>query len=138
MQDPILLAGCVLLDDYGRLLLLHRNTDETVCWEMPGGKVDEDELPEDTAVREIREELGVQVVIQKPLGKATFEQDEQYYEYHWFLATPLSGDLDTLHIMEPETFDDLDFVDIEDLPSLALSTNMLELQQRLLTGEVEL
>jgi 8-oxo-dGTP diphosphatase len=39
-------------------------------WEMPGGKVEEGEDPEDASVREFREEAGVQFL---PLGCMDFE-----------------------------------------------------------------
>jgi len=133
MNDPILLAGCVLLDPYGRILLLHRNLEDIGQWELPGGKVEEGETPVMAAVREIQEELGVSVEISRALGSESFEQDDTTYIYHWFLGYITEGVPD---VMEADTFDDLDYFEIEDLPSLALSANMQILQPKLLSGEV--
>lgn len=135
MNDPIVLAGCVLLDPYGRILLLHRQRDDIGQWELPGGKVSQGETPVVAAIREIKEELGVDVDISKALGSGDFEQDDKAYRYHWFLAMITGGVPD---VMEAETFDDLDYFEIEDLPSLALSANMQVLHEKLLTGEVVL
>lgn len=135
MNEQIVLAGCVLLDPYGRILLLHRQRDDVGQWEMPGGKVEKDETPVLAALREIKEELGVDVDIAKALGSEDFEVDDTAYKYHWFLAMIVDGAPD---IMEAETFDDLDYFDIEDLPSLALSANMQVFHEKLLTGEVVL
>ncbi len=46
MHDTIQTAYCVIMDDYGRILLLHRSSDDVTQWELPGSVVDEDELPE--------------------------------------------------------------------------------------------
>ena len=46
--------GIVMQDDR---LWLRKN--ERADWELPGGRVNDDEQPEETVVREIREELGV-------------------------------------------------------------------------------
>ena len=135
MNEPIVLAGCVLLDPYGRILLLHRQREDIGQWEMPGGKVEEDETPVLAAIREIKEELGVDVDIAQSLGSETFEVDDIAYKYHWFLANITGGVPD---VMEAETFDDLDYFEIEDLPSLALSANMQVFHEKLLTGEVAL
>ena len=135
MNEPIVLAGCVLLDPYGRILLLHRQREDIGQWEMPGGKVEEDETPVLAAIREIKEELGVDVDIAQSLGNETFEVDDIAYKYHWFLANITGGVPD---VMEAETFDDLDYFEIEDLPSLALSANMQVFHEKLLTGEVAL
>lgn len=135
MNDTILLAGCVILDPYGRILLLHRNRGDRSQWELPGGKVEADETPVMAAIREIREELGIDVAIERALGSAGFESDDQQYMYHWFLATIQDGVPD---VMEADTFDDLDYFDVEDFASLALSANMYELQDKILSGEVVL
>jgi len=131
----IQLAGCVITDDYNRILLLHRNTGERTQWELPGGKVEEEELPEQTAIREIYEELGVEVNLIRSIGKGEFEDDENEYEYFWFLAEVADG---SPSIMEADTFDDLDYFEIEDLMSLALSANMVNLLDQLLQGSVVL
>ena len=46
------LAGCVILKE-NSILLLHRISKDE--YELPGGKVDEGETPQETAVRELKE-----------------------------------------------------------------------------------
>src|ERR1700728_1571336 len=65
------LAGCVLLDQWGRILLLHRR-DPCEQWELPGGKIEPGEAADVAACREVREELGVVVGDTKELGSARF------------------------------------------------------------------
>jgi 8-oxo-dGTP diphosphatase len=129
----IRLAGCVMLDDYGRILLLHRSLPGTSQWELPGGKIEPGETAEQAAMREIDEELGVAVRLVKPLGVGGFEDEENEYEYVWFQAVVTAADP---QLKETKKFDDLDYFDLEDLPSLALSANMQVLLAKIVSGEV--
>ena len=131
----IQLAACVIVDDYGRILLLHRNTPTLSQWEMPGGKVEPGETAAQAAVREIAEELGVVVRLTKALGVGMFEEGENEYEYAWFQAVVTEADP---RLNETDKFDDLDYFEVEDLMSLALSINMQLLLEKLLAGEVAL
>lgn len=58
MARPV--AGVVMLDDAGRVLLMwrHRHVTGSWGWEIPTGRVDEGETPEQAAAREAEEETG--------------------------------------------------------------------------------
>ncbi|HEY4345184.1 MAG TPA: (deoxy)nucleoside triphosphate pyrophosphohydrolase [Parvibaculum sp.] len=67
-QDPgavklVLVAACALVDVDGRVLMARRPEGKPLAglWEFPGGKVEPGELPEETLIRELREELGIEV-----------------------------------------------------------------------------
>lgn len=132
MDEQIAVAGCVLLDDYDRILLMHRSHGDGGLWYLPGGKVEDEELPEVAAVREINEELGVHVALVKALGNAAFEHDGDEYLFYWFQARLLKGEI---RIMEPGLFDDFDYFELEDMPSLALSAASEILETKLISGE---
>ena len=59
----MLVAAVALVDSDGRVLLAQRPEGKSLAglWEFPGGKLDAGESPEDAAIRELREELGIEV-----------------------------------------------------------------------------
>ncbi|WP_415838837.1 8-oxo-dGTP diphosphatase MutT, partial [Roseomonas mucosa] len=59
----LLVSACALIDADGRVLLARRPEGKALAglWEFPGGKVDPGETPEAALIRELREELGIDV-----------------------------------------------------------------------------
>lgn len=58
----LLVAACVLIDTDGRVLMSQRPAGKSHAgkWEFPGGKMETGETAEDTIIRELREELGIE------------------------------------------------------------------------------
>lgn len=86
-RNIVLVAACALVDEDGRVLLARRPEGRPIAglWEFPGGKVEKGELPEDALIRELREELGIDVA--KPcLAPFTFAS-HSYESFH--LLMPL-------------------------------------------------
>ncbi len=59
----VLVAAVALVDRDGRVLIARRPEGKPMAglWEFPGGKVDANETPETALIRELDEELGIQV-----------------------------------------------------------------------------
>lgn len=53
-------AACIFRDDHGRVLLVKPTYKDP--WEVPGGGVEAGESPRDACRRELREELGLDIV----------------------------------------------------------------------------
>ncbi|MFO0589228.1 MAG: (deoxy)nucleoside triphosphate pyrophosphohydrolase [Polyangiaceae bacterium] len=64
VRKQILVAAAAVIRD-GRVLLTQRKQGSHLAgaWELPGGKAEHDEDPRDAVVRELREELGVEVIV---------------------------------------------------------------------------
>lgn len=83
----ILVAAVALIDADGRVLLAERPAGKSMAglWEFPGGKVGPDETPEQALIRELKEELGIDVS-SNCLAPFTFAS-HRYEDFH--LLMPL-------------------------------------------------
>ena len=98
----VLVAAVALVDADGRVLLARRPEGKTMAglWEFPGGKVHAGETPEAALIRELREELAIDVAA-SCLAPLTFAS-HAYADFHLLMplyvcrvwqgqATPLEG-----------------------------------------------
>lgn len=62
-MKTVLVAAVALIDRDGRILLAQRPAGKAMAglWEFPGGKVEQGETPEHALIRELREELGIEI-----------------------------------------------------------------------------
>jgi 8-oxo-dGTP diphosphatase len=83
----VLVAACALIDPDGRVLIAQRPPGKSMAglWEFPGGKVEPGERPEESLIRELREELGI-AVREECLAPLTFAS-HLYPDFH--LLMPL-------------------------------------------------
>ena len=83
----ILVVAVALVDADGRVLIAQRPDNKTMggLWELPGGKVEFGELPEEALIRELYEELGIDVS-ENCLAPFTFAS-HGYLDFH--LLMPL-------------------------------------------------
>lgn len=78
MNEKIVVAvkGIVLKNK--KVLIVKREEEDEVgagTWEMPGGKIEFGEKLEDALIREIKEEVGLEVIVGKLLYATTFLTD---------------------------------------------------------------
>lgn len=71
-ENPIPAACTVLMDRVGRILLVKRGVAPKIgMWCLPGGFIETDETPEQAALRELREETGLDGRIRTLVGATT-------------------------------------------------------------------
>jgi 8-oxo-dGTP diphosphatase len=83
----LLVVAAALVDPDGRVLITQRPEGKSLAglWEFPGGKVDPGERPETALIRELAEELGIEVE-EACLAPLTFAS-HAYEDFH--LLMPL-------------------------------------------------
>ena len=83
----VLVSAVALIDADGRVLISKRPEGKTMAglWEFPGGKVEEKETPEDALIRELKEELGLDIA-ESCLAALSFAS-HAYTDFH--LLMPL-------------------------------------------------
>ena len=86
-MKTVLVSAVALIDVEGRILLAQRPEGKSMAglWEFPGGKVHEGELPETALVRELAEELSLDIT-ETCLAPFTFAS-HVYDDFH--LLMPL-------------------------------------------------
>jgi 8-oxo-dGTP diphosphatase len=85
--ETLLVVAVALVDIDGRVLIAKRPAGKALAglWEFPGGKVEDGELPETALVRELKEELGIDIT-ESCLAPLTFAS-HVYDDFH--LLMPL-------------------------------------------------
>ena len=87
LRPTILVAAVALVDDENRVLIAQRPEGKSMAglWEFPGGKVESGETPEVALIRELKEELAIDVT-EACLAPFTFAS-HLYEKFH--LLMPL-------------------------------------------------
>ena len=93
VDEPRVGVGVVIRRGADILLVRRKNVHGAGTWSTPGGHLDQGEAPEICAVREVREETGVEVANVRFLGLTNdvFEAEGRHYITVWMEADYLSG-----------------------------------------------
>lgn len=80
-------------------------------WEFPGGKVEEGESPEHAAVRELREETGIEGRVERRLAVLDYAYGDRTVRLHAFLCRVVDG------MAEAMDAEEVRWAPIADLPT---------------------
>ncbi|WP_339861444.1 8-oxo-dGTP diphosphatase MutT [Paremcibacter congregatus] len=111
--DVLLVAAVIMIDIDGRILLAQRPEGKSMAglWEFPGGKVEKGETPERALIRELNEELNIDVT-EACLAPFVFAS-HTYEDFHLMMPMFLCRRWDG--ILTPREGQTLKWVKIQDL-----------------------
>jgi 8-oxo-dGTP diphosphatase len=91
-------ATAIIIMPEDKILLIKRSTPPFIgYWALPGGRAEPGEAVEQTIVREVKEETGLDVAIIRKVGEYHEEGEENGYRYDYypacFLVKPIGGEI---------------------------------------------
>jgi 8-oxo-dGTP diphosphatase len=95
-----------LIHSKGKVLMIKRRFDPNKGkWSLPGGLVELGEAPQEAAKREVREELGLEVAVEKLLQVANevIRDDQGRIKYHFILVDYLMSPLGDRIVLNDES-----------------------------------
>lgn len=121
-------VGAMIFNDRGELLLTKRGKaakNERGCWEIPGGSIEFGETMAEAVVREVKEEIGVDVTVVEQLIALDHLIPEE--NQHWvttpFIVRMKPGQTPT--ILEPEKCEAIEWFAPDSLPEpLSIATRL--------------
>jgi 8-oxo-dGTP diphosphatase len=95
LNDVVRVAAAVLLRGDGAVLLAQRPPGKAYAgyWEFPGGKLEPSETPRAALIRELREELGIEVRNASPWFIQEFVYPHAHVELNFFRVFEWDGEL---------------------------------------------
>ena len=111
------------------ILLLHRK--ETDSWHLPKGTQKEGEDLAKTALREVREETGLDVEIEKYLGKLpSLNEDRESKITHYYLMKPIGRELEIFN--HEDKYDRVEWMELEKAKKLLSKFKEFEKEEEII------
>ena len=123
-------AGIILIDDQDKVLLQHRGDNTSWYpdhWGIFGGQIEKGETPKQAAIREIKEEVGIEIADLKFFKKYELNRKKGIYEAFFFTA-PLNVSISKLRNQQKEGQDlgIFNFNEVKDLKTTDLAKAALK------------
>tara|TARA_B100001741_G_scaffold302407_1_gene291528 strand:+ start:740 stop:1120 length:381 start_codon:yes stop_codon:yes gene_type:complete len=95
MNKDLELSKVIITKDNNYLLLKRSSTSKTYpnTWDFPGGKLDTGEIPIQTALREAKEETGLDIEIGTEVKTHSTTFNGHTSVFHYFLSESFSGNI---------------------------------------------
>ena len=102
-RKTINVVAGVIRDEEGKILITQRNFKKAQggLWEFPGGKIEPGESKEEAIVREIKEELNIDIKFDSYLDEKVFEYPEKTINLIALNCTKINGEI---KLMEHEAY----------------------------------
>lgn len=112
-SETITAVNVAIIDSFNKLLIAKRPADKPMPnkWEFPGGKLEENETLDECGIREIKEELDVDIVLEEYLGFEELTHEGREFCLHLYTAYKL----DDTQVEKALEHSELQWVHVDDL-----------------------
>ncbi len=134
MDKPIRKAvRCYLIKDNEVVVTKYKKGNKKEgYYDIPGGKIEEGEIPKQTAIREMKEETGIEIQNLKYKGIMTIEYPDRMFIFDTFITKEYEG--------EPQEFEEntSEWIDIDELlKKEKILSNIILLDKFLIKGLID-
>ena len=122
-MKTVKVVGAVITDKVGRILVAQRPYSEisykSYKWEFPGGKVEENESPQEALIREIREELDCEIIVGNKLAELEYDYPDFKLRMDLYLCRLKEGSIPKvlehhqIKWISPEKINSLDWLEAD-------------------------
>lgn len=82
---------CYLIKDNKVIVTKYKQGNKEGYYDIPGGKIEDGELPEQTAIREMKEETGLDIKNLKYRGNMIIEYPNRIFDFDVFICSEYEG-----------------------------------------------
>lgn len=88
-------VAAIIKNEGGKILIAKRNLKKSQggLWEFPGGKIEKDETREEAIIREIKEELTIDIKVDKYLAEKVFNYPDKDINLIAIECKQIKGDI---------------------------------------------
>ena len=95
MSKNRMLVACAIIEHDGKVMAVQRSElmNLPLKWEFPGGKIKQGESPEQCVVREVFEELNLQIAVVRSLSPVSYDYPDFSVTLYPIICAMVSGDI---------------------------------------------
>lgn len=88
-------VAAIIINEAGEILIAQRKANKSMggLWEFPGGKIETGETPEDSLIREIKEEMNIDIEVQQYFGENIHNYGDKIIKLMAYYAKKIKGEI---------------------------------------------
>jgi mutator protein MutT len=119
MSKKVVEACAAVIRKDGKFLITKRLETSPMghCWEFPGGKIEPGETVEACAIREVMEEVGIEIKVERRLQDLHYDYPHGLIHLYFVLCSHIAGEPKTIECAEVRWIESHEFAQFEFPPA---------------------